>query len=66
MKMPTIVAGIFIFICREIFMLSCVEHEQSFITSAQGLSDQILRVHTVYTSFSATALQGCWGLGQLL
>ena len=32
MKMPTIV-GIFIFISRENFMLSRVEHEKSFITS---------------------------------
>ena len=32
MKMPTIV-GIFIFISREIFMLSWIEHEKSFITS---------------------------------
>ena len=32
MKMPTIV-GIFIFISRENFMLSWVEHEKSFITS---------------------------------
>ena len=32
MKMPTIVA-IFIFISRENFMSSCVEHEKSFITS---------------------------------
>ena len=32
MKMPTIV-GIFIFISRENFMLSCAEHEKRFITS---------------------------------
>ena len=32
MKMPTVV-GIFIFISRENFMLSGVEHEKSFITS---------------------------------
>ena len=32
MKMPTIVR-IFIFISRENFMLSWVEHENSFITS---------------------------------
>ena len=32
MKMPTIV-GIFIFISRENFMLSLVEHEKGFITS---------------------------------
>ena len=32
MKMPTIV-GIFIFISRDNFMLSYVEHEKSFITS---------------------------------
>ena len=31
MKMPTIV-GIFIFISSEIFMLSLVEHEKSFVT----------------------------------
>ena len=35
MKMPTIV-GIFIFISRENFMLSWVEHEKSFITSEPG------------------------------
>ena len=32
MKMPTTV-GIFIFISRDISMLSCVEHEETFITS---------------------------------
>ena len=32
MKMPTFV-GIFIFISKENFMLSWVEHEKSFITS---------------------------------
>ena len=32
MKMSTFV-GIFIFISRENFMLSCVKHEKSFITS---------------------------------
>ena len=37
MKMPTIV-GIFIFISRENFMLSWVEHEKSFITSRPDLS----------------------------
>ena len=36
MKMPTIV-GIFIFISRENYMLSCVEHEKSFITSRIGV-----------------------------
>ena len=36
MKMPTIV-GIFIYISREIFMLSRVEHEKSFITSGQDV-----------------------------
>ena len=35
MKMPTIV-GIFIFVSRENFMLSCVEHEKRFITSGPG------------------------------
>ena len=35
MKMPTVV-GIFIFITRENFMLSSVEHEKSFITSGPG------------------------------
>ena len=35
MKMPTIV-GIFIFISGEIFMLSWVEYEKSFITSGPG------------------------------
>ena len=30
MKMPTIV-GIFIFICRENFMLSAVQHEKKFL-----------------------------------
>ena len=29
--------GIFIFISRDIFMLSCVEHEKSFITSRTGI-----------------------------
>ena len=37
MKMPTIV-GIFIFISRENYMLSCVEHEKSFITSELAFS----------------------------
>ena len=37
MKMPTIV-GIFIFISRENFMHSCVEHEKSFITSRPNQS----------------------------
>ena len=36
MKMPTIV-GIFIFISRENFTLSWVEHEKSFITSGPDL-----------------------------
>ena len=36
MKMSTIV-GIFIFISRENFMLSCVEFEKSFITLGPGL-----------------------------
>ena len=35
MKMPTIV-GIFVFISRENFMLSLVEHEKSFITLGPG------------------------------
>ena len=35
MKMPTVV-GIFIFISRENFMLSCVEHEKGFLTSGPG------------------------------
>ena len=35
MKMPTLV-GIFIFISREIFMHSWVEHEKGFITSEPG------------------------------
>ena len=34
MKMPTI--GIFVFISKENFMLSGVEHEKSFITSGPG------------------------------
>ena len=37
MKMPTIV-GIFIFISRENFMLSWVEHEKCFITSGPDAS----------------------------
>ena len=37
MKMQTLI-GIFIFISREIFMLSSVEHEKSFITSGPDLS----------------------------
>ena len=37
MKMPTIV-GIFIFISREFFVLSRVEHEKSFITSGPDLT----------------------------
>ena len=37
MKMPTIV-GIFVFISRENFMLSWVEHEKSFITSESEIS----------------------------
>ena len=36
MKMPTIV-GIFIFISREHFVLSWVEHERSFITSGSDI-----------------------------
>ena len=41
MKMPTIV-GIFIFISREIFMLSWVEHEKGFITWRPGfLENQV-------------------------
>ena len=36
MKMPTLV-GIFIFISRENFMYSGVEHEKSFIISEPGL-----------------------------
>ena len=34
--MPTIV-GIFIFISNEIFMLPWTDHEESFITSGQGV-----------------------------
>ena len=36
MKMPTVV-GIFIFISRENFMLSGVQHEKSFITWKPGV-----------------------------
>ena len=36
MKMPTIV-GIFIFISREMSLLSLVEHEKSFMSSGHGL-----------------------------
>ena len=35
MKMPTIV-GIYMFISRENFMVSQVEHENSFVTSGSG------------------------------
>ena len=51
MKMPTIV-DIFIYISRENFMLSSVEHEKSFITSGlalhclPGLSDRLVRINT--------------------
>ena len=38
--MPTIV-GIFKFISREIFILSCVEHEKSFITSGPKVSSYV-------------------------
>ena len=40
MKMPTIV-GIFIFINRENFMLSSVEHEKSFITLGPAIMAMI-------------------------
>ena len=43
MKMPTIV-GIFILISRENFMLSCVEHENSFITSGPDQPVQMRRL----------------------
>ena len=36
-KMPRIV-GILTFMSRKNFMLSCVEHEKSFITSGPGLN----------------------------
>ena len=44
MKMPTIV-GIFIFIGRENFMLSRVEHEKSFITSGPDEATALLYLH---------------------
>ena len=41
MKMPTLlVVGIFIFISRENFMLSSVEHEKRFITLEPGISNR--------------------------
>ena len=46
MKMPTVV-GIFIFISRENFMLSCVEHAKSFITSRPDCLFQILNQNYV-------------------
>ena len=42
-KMPTIV-GILTFMSGENFLLSCVEHEKSFITSGPGLSVPVHRV----------------------
>ena len=36
MKMPTLV-GIFMFVSRETFILSCVKNEQRLITSEPGL-----------------------------
>ena len=44
-KMPTVV-GIFLFISREIFMLSRVAHEKSFITSGPGHCDVVLTFTT--------------------
>ena len=41
MKMPTFV-GIFIFISRENFMLSSVEHEKSFITSGPDVQADLI------------------------
>ena len=43
--------GIFIFISRENFMLSWVEHEKSFITSGPGRMDRNLIVPTTHASF---------------
>ena len=40
-KMPTIV-GILTFMSRINFLLSCVEHGKSFITSAPGLQEYVI------------------------
>ena len=56
MKMPTIV-GIFIFISRETFMLSWVEHEKFFVTLGPGVWN--LRTFIVlYIPFFASIKQG--------
>ena len=69
MKMPTVV-GIFILISREIFMLSWVEHEKSFITSGPDLCSPV--IHSIISNDSVNRqcalirLQGCAGWPGLL
>ena len=55
MKKPTVV-GIFIFISRENFILSWVEHEKSFITSGPDLSVYAPRQLKFYFSVETYAL----------
>ena len=54
MKMQTIV-GIFIFISRENFMLSRVEHENSFITSGPGVKITLCLLH-LYVNKKCTCI----------
>ena len=51
MKMPTFV-GMFIFISREIFMLSLVVHEKSFMTSGPDCADVQIDLSFFWTHMS--------------
>ena len=67
MKMPTLV-GIFIFISRENFMLSGVEHEKSFITSGPEVRERfriaLLVIHLHQIDFIIIKFTGGGGCGR--